>query len=670
MKRKISDVEKILVVTLSNLGDVVLTLPVLQSLLESYPGCRLDVIAGSEAGASVFRGDDRIRQVTVYDKRGPFREKLELLKKIRAERYDLIVDLRRSLFGLLGGARHRNAYLSFLPGKKSHRVLRHLFALKDIVAFHHTKSFLWERTAPEGPDFAFVKDAEEKGQKLVLAAPGSKSDLKKWPAASYARLLDRLALEENCRVVLIGDKNDAADAAKVRGLMKAPVEDLSGRTDFLGLVSLVKKADLVVTNDSAPLHVADALRRPVLAIFGPTDPRKYGPRYRYSAVARRQLFCAPCERAQCRFKHECMTELTVEEVHQKARSILHDTLDRKNLRLLVIRLDRIGDLTLSLPAVQALRDRFPNAHIAMMTRPATAPLVEGHPAVDEVIPYFYEKKGRHAGVAGNFRFIYEIVRRRFDIVFVLNPSLRSYLVPFMAGIPYRVGFEAPALFLLTHSVPDRRSDGAKHEAEYTLDVVRAFGVEAGRADSYEGTLKHLAEKEMRRDDVVALHPGASCPSKRWPRERFADLARRMLAERPGTKIVIVGGKEEVPLGEYLRREIGEASEDLTGKLDLKELARILSACALLVSNDSGPVHIAAAVGTRTFTVFGRSLPGLGPVRWRALGKGHELIRKDAGCVVCLAHRCTIDFECLKLVTVEEVWKKLRPMLAATAVSVR
>ena len=453
--------------------------------------------------------------------------------------------------------------------------------------------------------------------------------------------------------------------------MKASAEDVCGRTDFLGLVALVKKADLVVTNDSAPLHIADALRRPVLAIFGPTDPRKYGPRYRYSTVARRQLFCAPCEKAQCKYGHECMKELGVDEVKQKAAAILHDTLDRKNLRLLVIRLDRIGDVTLSLPAVQALRDRFPNAHISVMTRPATAPLVEGHPAVDEVIPYYYEKKGRHSGIRGTLRFVYEIVRRRFDIVFVLNPSLRSYLVPFFAGIPYRVGFETGKPFLLTHSVPDHRSDGAKHEAEYTLDVVRAFGIEAGRADTYEGMLRHCVRVDRTpsgagrspANNVFAIHAAASCPSKRWPRERFAELGKRILAENPDARLAIVGGPGEKELGEYLSREIGPGADDFTGKLDLKALASFLSDCRLLVSNDSGPVHVAAAVGTRTLTVFGRGLPGLGPVRWRALGKGHEFLHRDVGCVVCLAHRCTIEFECLRAVSVDDVWKKLQPMLA-------
>ena len=207
MKRKITDVRKILVVTLSNLGDAVLTLPVVQSLLEAYPDCTMDVMAGSPGASEIFSGDARICRVLLYDKKASLSRKWAQLLEIRGGRYDLILDLRRSLFGLLGGARYRNTYFSLLPGNRFHRVLRHLYVLKNIIPFHHTKSFLWERNAPESAHlFSFLRQAEEKSQGVVLAAVGSKSDLKKWPPLSYAALLDRLALEQNCRIVLIGDK--------------------------------------------------------------------------------------------------------------------------------------------------------------------------------------------------------------------------------------------------------------------------------------------------------------------------------------------------------------------------------------------------------------------------------------------------------------------------------
>ncbi|MGH7197415.1 MAG: lipopolysaccharide heptosyltransferase II [Candidatus Omnitrophota bacterium] len=661
-------VRKILVVTLSNIGDVILTLPVFQSLLRAYPGALLHAVVG-EGAKEVLEGDARITQVIPYNKRMSWSEKFRFIRAIRGERFDLIVDLRKSLIGLFGGGRFRNSYLDH--SKKSlHRAKRHLRALEGLVPEDEEGSFFDGR-----PVFAVSEAVREAAgaqeRRLVLAAPGSKSDIKKWPAEHFARLLDRLILADHCRVVLVGDKADAADAGKVKSLMTERVTDLCGKTNLKELEVLLKHATMLVTNDSAPLHLADALKTPTVAIFGPTDPRKYGPRHPAGQTARRELFCSPCEKAQCRFHHECLKELGPEEVYRKARLILDDEYRPKNFNVLVVRLDRIGDVVLSLRAVRAIRDRFPNARISMMVRPYTRELVEGHPLIDEVIPYYYEKKGRHSSFLGNLRFIREIARRRFDVAFILHPGHRAHLVPFCANIPYRVGFASHASsFFLTKQVPDRRREGAKHESEYTLDIVRAFGIEPSPEKKAE--LPVFPEDARRitelvssagwgeEDRIVAIHPGASCPSKRWPAGRFEAVGKKILEETPW-RVAIVGGNEEASSARDLARR-PDGALDLSGRLSLRELAAFLSRCAALVSNDSGPVHIASAVGTPTVTIFGRNQSGLSPVRWKALGAGHHHIQKNVGCVVCLAHRCTIDFECLRAIEVEEVFGSLREVM--------
>jgi heptosyltransferase-2 len=660
-------VRKILVVTLSNIGDVILTLPVFQALLRAYPAAEMHAVAG-EGACGMLEGDPRIAKVIAYNKRMPFGEKFRFLRAVRAERYDLIIDLRRSLIGLLGGARYRNSYLERLK-KNEHRAKRHLKALEGLAPAEAEGSFFDGRPACAAP--AGEGDGEE-GKRLVLAAVGSKSDVKKWPAGHFARLLDRLVTAENCRVVLVGDKADVPDAAKVRSLMTGEVGDLTGRTSLKELEALLRKADLLVTNDSAPLHLADALKTPTVALFGPTDPRKYGPRLAESQVARQVLFCSPCEKAQCRFHHECLNELSPEEVYQKVKRILDHDHRPRNFRVLLVRLDRIGDVVLSLPAVQAVRDRFPNAKISMVVRPYTKELADGHPLIDEVIPYHYEKKGRHSSLLGNLRFIREIAERRFDVAFILHPSHRANFVPFLAGIPYRIGFASHASSLfLTKRVPDRRREGARHESEYTLDIVRAFGIEPSREKKVSLPVLPAEERKVAGilasagwaagDTVVALHAGASCPSKRWPAEHFAELGRRILAETPW-RLAVVGGPEEAALGRALTESLGGRALDLTGTLGLRELAALLARSAALVSNDSGPVHIAAAVGTPTVTIFGRNQAGLSAVRWRALGPGHRVLQRNVGCVVCLAHRCTIDFECLRAVEAREVFKELREVV--------
>ncbi len=665
--------KKILVVTLSNFGDVVLTLPVFQSLLTAFPGAEMHTVV-SDRAKEVFQNDERIKKIIVYEKRASLGEKFTLLKQIRREHYDLIVDLRRSLIGLLGGAKRRNSYFRFTD-RNRHRAERHLSALTGIVAPDSMRdsgsASSWLR---QDPLVCRSGDARRgivhRGQ-TVVAAVGSKSDIKKWPAEYYAKLLDRLIQEHQCRVILVGDQNDAKDAEKVRKEMREEVVDLSGRTHFWELCEILRQTDLLITNDSAPLHIADALKIPTLAIFGPTDPRKYGPRLSYSQAANHVLFCAPCERAQCRYGHECMKELGVDEVYVRARNILQDHFVPKNLNILLVRLDRIGDLVLSLPAIRAVRERFPNARISVVTRVATQTILEGHRDIDEVIAYHYEKNGRHRFFLGYCRFLREIVKRRFDVAFILHPSVRSHLFPFLAGIPYRIGFDAQLAFLLTKKVPDERHEGKRHESDYTLDIVRAFGIEPTRhlkselpvyQDEMAQVLKYLERAGWNGEGpFVAVHPGASCPSKRWPKERFAELVGKILSEYQHA-IGIVGGAEEKKDGEFIRKCFDKRVFDLTGQLTLKQLAAFLKKADLLVTNDSGPVHIASAVGTKTLCIFGRNQAGLSATRWHALGEGHRVIQKDVGCVVCLAHRCTIDFECLKAVEVEEVYCALKNMM--------
>ncbi|HTL70304.1 MAG TPA: lipopolysaccharide heptosyltransferase II [Candidatus Eisenbacteria bacterium] len=658
MKPAEERVRKILVVTLSNLGDVVLTLPVFASLSKAFPRASMDVVVGP-ASAFVFEGDARIRRVVRFDKKRPLSGKAAFLREVRGERYDLIVDLRHSLIGFLGGARFRNRYFSPVP-KTLHRFLRHRKALEGLAAPTDVPWLKAGASPLPGPG------------PWVVAAVGSKSDVKRWPAAHYARLLDKLALNDGRRIALVGDAKDAEDARRVRGAMLAESVDLTGKTDFAALCGALAAAELVVTNDSAPLHLAEALGRPVLALFGPTDPRKYGPRGARSAAVSKPLFCSPCEKAQCRFGSgesfhpPCLKELYPEEVYARARALLAGPPAPAEPRILAVRLDRIGDLVLTLPALAEIKKRFPRSHLALMVRPSVRALVEGHPLVDEVIPYLYEKKGRHSRF-GNFHFIREIRSRRFDKAFILHPSNRSMLVPFLAGIPERVGFRAGASFLLTRAVPDRRHEGDRHESEYTLDIVREPGpataaspprltVDPEEARRYSGLRAGFEGRK-----VIALHPGASCASKRWPVENFAALGRRILAETP-YRLAVVGGAGEAGLGRTLSESIGRGTVDLTGRLDLKELAFFLKDCEALVSNDSGPVHVASAVGTRVVSIFGRTARGLSARRWGPLGQGRA-VQKDVGCVVCLAHRCTIGFECLKALGPDEVFEALRGLLS-------
>lgn len=338
-------------------------------------------------------------------------------------------------------------------------------------------------------------------------------------------------------------------------------------------------------------------------------------------------------------------------------------------RILVIRLDRIGDVVLSTPVVQELRQHFPHAFVAMMVRPPCRELIEGHPSLDEVI--VYDKEGRERGVLGTIRFALRLRRYEFDTALVLHPSNRSHWVPWLAAIPTRIGYRRKSAWLLTHRLPHRKQEGRRHEAAYTLELLQPFGITpvvpkplivvreaAGR--QVEAML--AAASIQPTDRLVGVHPSASCISKRWMPERFAQVADRLAAEH-GVRICLVAGDEDARYADQVVQAMQQPVTNFAGRLSLGQLAALLQRCRLLISNDSGPVHIAAAVGTPVVDIFGRNQAGLSPQRWGPLGEGHVILHKEVGCVTCLAHECDINFLCLSTLQVEEVYQAAVSVLA-------
>ena len=336
-------------------------------------------------------------------------------------------------------------------------------------------------------------------------------------------------------------------------------------------------------------------------------------------------------------------------------------------RILLIRLDRLGDVVLSTPVAQVLRQTFPHAFIAMLVRPPCREAIEGHPAINETL--VYDKDGPQRTLSGTIRFARALRRYGFDTALILHPSNRSHWIPWLAGIPRRIGYDRKNAWLLTQRVPHRKQEGERHEAAYTLEMLRAIGiapptdprpfvpVQPAAAQRIEALLatRLAATLPEAGGPLVAVHPSASCVSKRWMPERFAQVADRLAAER-GARICVIGDGSAAHDAHDMVRAMRQPALNLVGQLSVGELAALLQRCALLLSNDSGPVHVAAAVGARVVDIFGRNQRGLSPHRWGPLGEGHTVLQRDVGCVTCLAHRCDIAFLCLTTLSAEEVYQ--------------
>ncbi|MBI4313539.1 MAG: glycosyltransferase family 9 protein [Candidatus Omnitrophica bacterium] len=320
----------------------------------------------------------------------------------------------------------------------------------------------------------------------------------------------------------------------------------------------------------------------------------------------------------------------------------------------------MGDLVLSTPVLRALRGAYPGAHLALMVQPANLALVKNHPAINETISF--DAKGEHRSWSGMRVLAGQLRSKKFDLALILHTTNRVVLLSWMAGIRLRVGYARKMRRMLTHALPYEKRLGQKHELDYTLDLARWLGVSADDrtleiAWAREG--KPPVEKWLQsagigpQDQLVLIHPGASCPSKRWPAERFSETAVR-LSRQLGVRLALIAGPDQMELARHVK-EMSSAPIHLAPRpFSLEELPWLLQRAQCLISNDSGPVHLSSAVKTPAVAIFGRWGGGLSPARWGPTLPGSIVLHHDVGCRPCLAHRCKIGFACLDAVTVDEV----------------
>ena len=324
-------------------------------------------------------------------------------------------------------------------------------------------------------------------------------------------------------------------------------------------------------------------------------------------------------------------------------------------KILVVRTDRVGDVILTTPVLKLLRHKFPRAHITLMVRPYVYDVVKDNPHVDEVL--MYDKNAKHRNWRVSFLYSQELKKKKFDVVLIFNPTLRAHLMSYCAAIPIRIGYSRKwGGLLLTHKLKDLKYEGRKHEYEYCFDLLKPLGLDSTLVHDLHVSESHFDHPALNQEYVV-VHPFASCPSKIWPHEKVRELILEILSTWKGCVIVV--GEEKKNLFDVPAHE---RVINLMGKLKLDQLAYVLRSARCLISNDSGPVHIASAVETPSVVIFGRNHRGLSPTRWGPTYSKSVVIHKDVGCKVCLAHQCQIGFLCLNEISVKDVLERVRMYL--------
>ncbi len=324
-------------------------------------------------------------------------------------------------------------------------------------------------------------------------------------------------------------------------------------------------------------------------------------------------------------------------------------------RVLVVKPRAIGDVLLSTAVLPDLRREFPRARIDFLVEKFAAPAVEGNPGLDEVITY-RTKSDSSVSIISNVR------KRHYDLVIDLFSNPRTAVITLLSGAKYRVGFPFKwRKFAYNVVVPPRGGD--VHNVEFNLDALRRLGIEVTSSApafylddrSQEFASAFLTGSGLQAGKFISINIGGGWQIKRWPIEKFTGLCRMIDARLHRQVVVLYGPSEEADAANIAR----SSGAILAPQTSLKEMGAILKASALLVTNDSGPMHIAAALGVPTLAIFGPTSPRLqGPY-----GNASEIVRNETlECLECNLTECPIGNPCMKELDAETVYDHLQILL--------
>jgi lipopolysaccharide heptosyltransferase II len=318
---------------------------------------------------------------------------------------------------------------------------------------------------------------------------------------------------------------------------------------------------------------------------------------------------------------------------------------------------------MSVAAFREVRRLLPNAHIAVVSKPGTSDIFRGADFVDEVLVY------ERGGLSSVWRQIREWKQRSFDLALLFQNAFEAAAISYLARVPQRIGYDTERRgFLLTQPVPVPSWKNERHEIFYYLNLVAELEQDllgqsqreaseprfqiAVSTQRRENIRKMLAADTETDKPLALLCPGSvNSRAKRWPAERYAALADH-LAES-GTTVALIGSPGELEVSKQVARLAKRPVLLLTGKTSVAEVTALISVADVLVTNDTGPAHIGAAVGTPTLVIFGPT----NPLTTRPYDRAGEIIRHPPDCAPCMLRDCPIDHRCMTAITPEEVFAR-------------
>ncbi|MFN2512846.1 MAG: lipopolysaccharide heptosyltransferase II [Pyrinomonadaceae bacterium] len=355
------------------------------------------------------------------------------------------------------------------------------------------------------------------------------------------------------------------------------------------------------------------------------------------------------------------------------------TLKQQNINRAVVRgTNWVGDAVMTLPALRELRRLLPRAHITLATRPWAKELFADADCIDDLL--IYDRRGAWSAVKQTS----EWRRGRFDLAVIFPNSFEAALIPSLARVPFRIGYATDGRTrLLTNPLPVPEWRSSRHEVFYYLNIIaeleRAIVGAEQIVDRPPDTSLHISERRQSEaldllrahglregHAVVAVCPGSiNSRAKRWPAERYSVLADILMDELEA-EVLLIGSPEELDVSLEVSRRMHHKPILLTGKTSLAQLAAVLSLVDLLVTNDTGPAHIASGLERPTLVIFGPTNPlTTGPFSAIA-----EIVRQPPDCAPCMLRDCPIDHRCMTAISPQDVFQRARSLLGIDLGSTR
>jgi len=689
-------VSSIVVIRTDRIGDVIVSLPAIKALKDMYPKSRIAVVLRPE-NMPILKGISWIDELIPYE--GLVRTAKILREKDFYMAVDLLMDysLRSAILAFLSKAkitagfdiegRGRLFNLALIPAADKRRMGERILGLVRLLGRisgidADNIRYLSPRIPIPEQDRRLVDEFLQKNgigpNDIILGIhPGGRYPSQRWMPERFAELADKVSRRYGARPVIIGSPEEKELMEGIASTMKIKPLLISGFT-LDKLASVIARMKILVCNNSGPLHIAAALGIQTLSTMGPTDPDLWQPDGEGHIVIRHGLPCAPCNYGTCKI-HECMRSITVDEMERAADILMKGTgrgasamIPGGFRNILIINLGGIGDILLSTPALKAIRNRYPDTRISLAVVPRAYEIVKDMPYIDEV--FLLDTSLCIGRLWDGIKTIAILRTKRFDIAVNMRTlvsgisALKIRLLLGMIGPRMSAGRDTDGRGSFFDIKVHETILGEKCEIDYDIDMARSLGAEVtdrtidirtGEADT-RNVERMLKDSGVIPEDIlVNIHIGGKS-SHQWPAGNYFELMEKLNKEISCKFLITGSGKDRRNINGLMEKS-GAGIIDMMGRLTFRELAALIKMCRICVCNDTGPMHVAAALGTPLIAIFG---PGyLKRFDPRNISDKAVVLYKKASCAPCDKPSCS-SLKCLRSITVQEVMDKCLEMLKA------